>query len=124
MLQLKSSEHFLMIGKELFGNDESGDILFITETATFSAHSHLLLQHVQLLPALVCEHCRLGHEKIVIILPEVSSGAIETALKEFYLKRDSSKLNLLFNANNVKEISKEESISADTDHRPYLHSSL
>ena len=102
MLQLKSENHFDDIMQELFNDDDTGDILIQTDTATFSAHSPLLLHHVQLLTSLACHLCRPGHHKTVIILPGVESQFVENALRDLYLKGDSRKLNWIFTANNVQ----------------------
>ena len=120
MLQLKSANHFSDIGRELFANDDCGDILLVTDNVTFSAHSLLLLQNVQLLPDLVCDQCRLAHEKIVIILPDTESDLVEIALREFYIKGDSRKLNSIFSVTSVKENYTETLTSKDTDNS-YIH---
>ena len=83
---LKSSDHFFKLGKELLEDDQFGDIIFQTDTATFYAHSQLVFQPVNYISSLVCDHCRYGQEKIVIILPGVESQFLEIALMEFYLK--------------------------------------
>ena len=102
MLQLKSTDHYFKIGEELLANNVSGDILIVTDTATFSAHSLLLVQHVHQLADLLCDHCREAHEEIVVIIPDVEADLVEIALKEFYLKGDSRTLNLIFNAIRIK----------------------
>ena len=97
--------------QELFNDDDTGDILIQTDTATFSAHSPLLLHHVQLLTSLACHLCRPGHHKTVIILPGVESQSVENALRDLYLKGDSRKLNWIFTANNVVKTRKDKLIS-------------
>ena len=120
MLQLKSANHFSNIGRELSANNDYGSILLVTDNVTFSAHSLLLLQNVQLLPDLVCDQCRLAHEKIVIILPDTESDLVEIALREFYIKGDSRKLNSIFSVTSVKENYTETLTSKDTDNS-YIH---
>ena len=114
MLSLKSSDHFFKIGKELFEDEEFGDLIFKTGSSTISAHSHLLLQHVPLLSSLLCDHCRHGHEQVVIILPNVESEFVEIALMEFYLKGDSRKLNCIFSETDVINNQREKVDSINT----------
>jgi len=115
MLLLKSSDHFFRIGKDLFEEDRFSDILFITDTATFYSHSQLLVHHVQLLSTLICSQCRYGHQQIVVFLPGVQAEFMEIALMEFYLKGDSTKLNLIINANSAENNLSENVTSRNTE---------
>ena len=115
MFHHKSSDHFFKIGKELFNDNENGDILFKAGTETFSAHSYILLHYVQPLAALLCDHCCQAHEKTVIILPDIAPGFIKDALMDLYLKGDSRNLNLIFNADCVQNNQEENVISKKTN---------
>ena len=108
MLCLKFSEHLHEINKYLLTNREVCDVFFNTSSSTVSAHSHILLQHVPLLSSLLCQHCRSGHEKTVIILPDVEAEVVEAALLQLYAKGDSKALNYIFSANNVGNFVLEE----------------
>ena len=108
MLLLKPDNHFFMVGKTLLEDEETSDIIFRTETAKFYAHSHLLLHHLEFLSSLVCENCRYGHQKIVIILPDVESEFLEVGLMEFYLKGDATKLNNILGIKNADSNQSDE----------------
>ena len=115
MCHLKSSDHFVKIGKELFNDNQFGDILFKAGAETFSAHSYLLRQHVQLLSAFLCDQCCQAHEKTVIILPDVEPEFVKDALMDLYLKGDSRKLNWIFSADCVQNNQEDNVISKNTN---------
>ena len=103
MLLLKFEDHFFEMYKELYEDEIGSDILIKTETKTLSAHSVLLLQHIELLPSLMCSMSTSGHEKTVIIVTGFETEFVELALMEFYLHRDPTKLKHLFYGNSEEE---------------------
>ena len=95
MLLLKASDHFFKIGKELFEDQQFGDIIFQTDTGILHGHSQLVFPRLKYVSSLACNPCRIGHEKVVILLPGVEAEFMEIALMEFYLKGDARKLDLI-----------------------------
>ena len=73
MLFLKSLDHFFKIGKDLLEDQQFGDLLFQTDTGTFHAHSQLVFPHVKYVSSLACNPCRIGQEKVEILLPRVEA---------------------------------------------------
>ena len=101
MFYLKSDEHLLKIGKELYQDSIFSDIKFVTDGATFHAHSSLVLSNLPGLADLLCDNCKYGHQDIVIFLPSVHTSSMQLALEEFYVKGDPTKLGVVLNVIDV-----------------------
>ena len=115
MLSLKSSDHFFKIVKELFDDDNSADIIFITKTSRISAHSFILLSQVPSLSSLVCDDCRHAHDNTVVIIPDIEAEIVDEALTELYINADPAKLNFVLNANSVEEEHTDTAVSKVTN---------
>ena len=115
MFFLKSDEHLLKIGKELYEDDTFSDLTFVTEGSTFHGHSSLIFSQLPALAELVCHGCKYGHQKMVIILPGVDPNIMETALMEFYIKGDLTNLGSILNVIDVQTQQNISRISENTN---------
>ena len=101
MFYLKSEEHLVNIGKSLYEDKIFSDLLFITDGATFHAHSSLLFSYLPSLTDLVCDGYKYGHHDLVFFLPGVHKNSMELALQDFYTRCDPTKLAVILNVRDV-----------------------
>ena len=103
MFSLKSDNHLEDLVKILLGDNIFSDIVFVADSSSFYGHSSLMYKLLPSLANLVCEGCKVGHEKVVILLPGVSGEFLELALKKFYLNGDVTDLSFVLNGNNLEK---------------------